>query len=266
MNLQEFLEDFQKDTRIEVLKDEEILFSGCARNLTKEKSCSYWVVPGKVVFAEGVMKIEVVQFDELHGRDGKNITIDFDSVFACISEEVGDDSNARQLSKNLLTKARDYVELREQWDSLSPEELKRRNSERSSLHDAFILNLNILAEYLEEKTKRTQIWRRELGDRRKKLGDFAEYIVKKVADIKERIDILEAIIWAQEHHDQITDLIDSSPDWRAAKNKLREKCGVDDSQSKVILDMRTKAFCMDSRKKIWEEFLQSHKKLEIWES
>lgn len=30
MNLQEFLEDFQKDTRIEVLKDEEILFSGCA--------------------------------------------------------------------------------------------------------------------------------------------------------------------------------------------------------------------------------------------
>ena len=30
--------------------------------------------------------LAVVQFDELHGRDGKNITIDFDSVFACISE------------------------------------------------------------------------------------------------------------------------------------------------------------------------------------
>ena len=188
MNLQEFLGDFQKDTRIEVLKDEEILFSGCAGNLTKEKSCSYWVVPGKVVFAEGVMKIEVVQYDELHGRDGKNITIDFDSVFACISDEVGDDSNARQLLKNLLTKARDYVELREQWDRLAPEELKRRNSERSSLHDAFILDLNILAEYLEEKTKRMQIWRRELGDNRKQLGDFAEYIVKKVTDIKESIN------------------------------------------------------------------------------
>ena len=76
MNLQEFLEDSQKDTRIEVLKDEEILVSGCVGNLTKEKSCSYWVVPGKVVFAEGVMKIEVVQYDELHGRDGKNITIE----------------------------------------------------------------------------------------------------------------------------------------------------------------------------------------------
>lgn len=132
--------------------------------------------------------LAVVQFDELHGRDGKNITIDFDSVFACISEEVGDDSNARRLLKNLLTNARDYVELREQWDRLSPEELKRRNSERSSLHDAFILDLNILAEYLEAKTKRTQIWRRELGDSRKQLGDFAEYIVKKVTDIKESIN------------------------------------------------------------------------------
>ena len=153
MNLQEFLEDFQKDTRIEVLKDEEILFS-----------------------------------DELHGRDGKNITIDFDSVFACISEKVGDDSNARRLLKNLLTNARDYVELREQWDRLLPEEVKRRNSERSLLHDAFIADLNILAEYLEAKTKRTQIWRCELGDSRKQLGDFAEYIVKKVTDIKESIN------------------------------------------------------------------------------
>lgn len=191
MNLQEFLEDFQKDTRIEVLKDEEILFSDCTGNLAKEKSCSYWVVPGKVVFAEGVMKIEVVQYDDLHGRDGKNITIDFDSVFACISEEVGDDSNARRLSKNLLTKARDYMELRVQWDRLSPEEMKRRNPERSLLHDAFIVDLNTLAEYLEEKTKRTQIWRRELGDSRRQLGDFAEYIVKKVTDIKESMNILE---------------------------------------------------------------------------
>lgn len=191
MNLQEFLEDFQKDTRIEVLKDEEILFSGCAGNLTKEKSCSYWVVPGKVVFAEGVMKIVVVQLDKFHGRHEKRSTIDFSANFTCICEEVGDDLNARRLSKNLLAKARDYMELRVQWDRLSPEEMKRRNPERSLLHDAFIADLNTLAEYLEEKTKRTQIWRCELGNSRKQLGDFAEYIVKKVTDIKESMNILE---------------------------------------------------------------------------
>lgn len=266
MDLQEFLENFQKDTRIDVWKDEEILFSGCAGNLPKEKSCSYWVVPGKVVFAEGVMKIVVVQLDELHGRHGKKSTIDFAAIFTCISDEVGDDLNARRLSKNLLTKAQDYMELREQWDRFSPEEIKRRNPERSLLHDVFIADLNTLAEYLEEKTKRTQMWRCKLGDRRKRLGDFAEYIVKKITDIRERISILEAIIWAQENHDQIMDLMDSSPDWRTAKNALNVKCGFDDSQSTAIVDMRMRVFCIESREKIQEELIFAQKKLEIWES
>lgn len=87
------------------------------------------------------------------------------------------DPGTEQLYSEMMERAREYVAIRRKWNDFSPQELKLKNAERSQLHDLFICSLDKLAEYLGDINSRKAIWRASLGNDRRRLGEFAEYLV-----------------------------------------------------------------------------------------
>ena len=75
-------------------------------------------------------------------------------------------------------------------------------------------------------------------------------------DKSERIKILEAIIWVQEHHNQVMYLSDISADSNDYRNHLMEQYGFDYVQAQAIVDMRSKAFTMKYREEAKEELME----------
>ena len=262
-NLQDFLDNFSPDTRIEIFSASGRVFDGVVKNLSENEGCLYWIVPEEISFIDSKMQILVEHQEEVNRKIEEKNRISYDAIFSCICDEIKEDRDAQLLFKNVQAKARDYVALRRQWNMLSPEELCRRNSERSLLHDLFIDEIDSLAESLKSKTKESTVWRKALGNERECLGDFAEYLVKKEEDIKEGISNLEAIIWAQEHHNQIMYLVDSSLECCSAKIQLMDTYGYTENQSDAIMDMRTKGFCRNERMKAKEDLIKLQKELEM---
>lgn len=68
-----------------------------------------------------------------------------------------------------------------------------------------------------------------------------------IGEISERITIVEAIIWAQEHHNQVMYLADKAYDWLQAECNLVEQYGFDKMQADAIMHMRNKDFSVKSR-------------------
>lgn len=66
-----------------------------------------------------------------------------------------------------------YAHLRAQW-KITPKE-ERNNDNRTVLHDSVIHSLNQLSIYMGYKHLDNS-WRVQLGDQRKRIGDFACYV------------------------------------------------------------------------------------------
>ena len=89
--------------------------------------------------------------------------------------------DAVELYNELIEAAIKYAEIRAKWAIMDREQKIEKDSYRTSLHNAFILQINILARFLR-KSGKPALWRDELGDEeadsifRKVIGDFACYL------------------------------------------------------------------------------------------
>ena len=81
---------------------------------------------------------------------------------------------------------------------------------------------------------------------------------------KERAHILEGLLIAQDHIDEVIQIIRSSYD--DAKEKLMERFGLSDVQAQTILDMRLKALQGLEREKLQNEYEELEKKIAYFES
>ncbi|MGN0494769.1 MAG: hypothetical protein ACI4GW_00940 [Lachnospiraceae bacterium] len=182
---------------------------------------------------------------------------DTKSDFVIILREMMNDANSLESIKvqlmDVIQQAKHYSYYRKCWDSFSLQELSQRNKERTEMHDLFIIELNRLADNVVKATGRETSWRDLLGNDRKILGDFAEYIADYTDSIKERISILEAVAWAQEHHNQIMYMSDTAKDYEDFKCQLMEQYGFDENQAQAIIDMSNRNFTMQERERVREE-------------
>ena len=97
-------------------------------------------------------------------------------IFKEIRNSINDtDEDAKELYEDFLDGAFKYASIRSLWLTMSKDEKIERDKERTFKHDSIINRVNILARYLE-KMGNDISWRAELGDSRKRIGDFACYI------------------------------------------------------------------------------------------
>ena len=95
---------------------------------------------------------------------------------------IGNDEDAMEYYRDILSKALEYVEYRANWALWSREEKLEKDDYRTSCHNNLILNFNIFARYMKSQGHSTE-WRDVLGDEtvhpytRKRIGDFACYLV-----------------------------------------------------------------------------------------
>ena len=92
-----------------------------------------------------------------------------DSIKACSLEDKMDFWN------HTLRLAADYSNTRNRWELLSTKERISADKSRTMEHDAFIISVNVLARIAAAEGIDNS-WRKELGDNRKRLGDFACWI------------------------------------------------------------------------------------------
>jgi hypothetical protein len=80
-----------------------------------------------------------------------------------------------ELKKTLFKSAIRYSSLRSEWMLLEREERKNMDEERSRAHNVFIDDCNIMSRNMIANGEDAS-WRKELGNDRKVIGDFACYI------------------------------------------------------------------------------------------
>lgn len=96
--------------------------------------------------------------------------------------EIGKDEDALELYEELVTAANKYSSFRSAWCLWTVEEKREKDESRSMCHNSLIVKFNQLARCLRMQGKSAD-WRDELGeeaehpDNRKRIGDFACYIV-----------------------------------------------------------------------------------------
>lgn len=79
-------------------------------------------------------------------------------------------------------------------------------------------------------------------------------------DKMKRIQILEAIIWAQEHQHQVMDLSDISENGNDYREQLMKQYGFDYDQTQTIMDMRIKAFTIQEKERTKAELSELKEK------
>lgn len=85
------------------------------------------------------------------------------------------DKDASELYCDWLEAAFTYASVRSGWLMLSKEQKMENDAARTAKHDTVIIRLNVLARYLQSVGKNVS-WYDELGDSRKRIGDFACYV------------------------------------------------------------------------------------------
>lgn len=93
-----------------------------------------------------------------------------------MAAEIGRDADSLSLYQDLLTTATKYADYRAHWTLWGREEKAENDSYRTSAHNSAIDSLNILARCLRAQGK-AAAWRDRLGDDRRRIGDFACYLV-----------------------------------------------------------------------------------------
>lgn len=92
------------------------------------------------------------------------------TVHICKSEDKDEFVN------EMIEKATKYTNVRANWEVWDREKRINEDRGRSIMHNAFIDSLNILARLLKADGIETP-WRDQLGDHRKRIGDFACFLV-----------------------------------------------------------------------------------------
>lgn len=95
-------------------------------------------------------------------------------IYGEIVEEAPDGNQAfDEAWDNAIEKMTAYADLRAHW-KITPK-LQRNNDQRTVKHDNVIASLDQLAECMKEQNLNAD-WREELGNQRKRIGDFACYV------------------------------------------------------------------------------------------
>ncbi len=91
----------------------------------------------------------------------------------CVGKISADDKD--EFYNEMLQKAFEYTSIRCEWELLSNDERSEKDPYRTSVHDGFITSLNIIARLAGQEGVDAS-WLGKLGDKRKRIGDFACFL------------------------------------------------------------------------------------------
>lgn len=254
MNLFDFLESWHPNTLIIVEVEDNIIFEGTVKDIPLEISCKYWVQEG-TVRKDGEKVVIPVEYEaEINRRIEEQNSISFSDILSNILSIIDSNDYLKEAFESMVRSAHSYTYYRKNWNRFSIETLGRCNKERTINHDSFIEAINSLSGLIEEESISGLVpWRVALGNDRKIIGDFAEYIIDRLEKAKERIEILESIKWAQEHQNQVYYIVEHALDSIDAKIQIMQQFKFSENQAQAIIDMRVRAFSVDEREKIANE-------------
>ena len=254
MNLFDFLENWHPNTLIIVEVEDNIIFEGTVKDIPLEISCKYWVQEG-TVRKDGEKVVIPVEYEaEINRRIEEQNSISFSDILSNILSIIDSNDYLKEAFESMVRSAHSYTYYRKNWNRFSIETLGRCNKERTMNHDSFIEAINSLSGLIEEESISGLVpWRVALGNDRKIIGDFAEYIIDRLEKAKERIEILESIKWAQEHQNQVYYIVEHALDSIDAKIQIMQQFKFSENQAQAIIDMRVRAFSVDEREKIANE-------------
>lgn len=254
MNLFDFLENWYPNTLIIVEVEDNIIFEGTVKDIPLEISCKYWVQEG-TVRKDGEKVVIPVEYEaEINRRIEEQNSISFSDILSNILSIIDSNDYLKEAFESMVRSAHSYTYYRKNWNRFSIETLGRCNKERTINHDSFIEAINSLSGLIEEESISGLVpWRVALGNDRKIIGDFAEYIIDRLEKAKERIEILESIKWAQEHQNQVYYIVEHALDSIDAKIQIMQQFKFSENQAQAIIDMRVRAFSVDEREKIANE-------------
>lgn len=254
MNLFDFLENWHPNTLIIVEVEDNIIFEGTVKDIPLEISCKYWVQEG-TVRKDGEKVVIPVEYEaEINRRIEEQNSISFSDILSNILSIIDSNDYLKEAFESMVRSAHSYTYYRKNWNRFSIETLGRCNKERTINHDSFIEAINSLFGLIEEESISGLVpWRVALGNDRKIIGDFAEYIIDRLEKAKERIEILESIKWAQEHQNQVYYIVEHALDSIDAKIQIMQQFKFSENQAQAIIDMRVRAFSVDEREKIANE-------------
>lgn len=254
MNLFDFLENWHPNTLIIVEVEDNIIFEGTVKDIPLEISCKYWVQEG-TVRKDGEKVVIPVEYEaEINRRIEEQNSISFSDILSNILSIIDSNDYLKEAFESMVRSAHSYTYYRKNWNQFSIETLGRCNKERTINHDSFIEAINSLSGLIEEESISGLVpWRVALGNDRKIIGDFAEYIIDRLEKAKERIEILESIKWAQEHQNQVYYIVEHALDSIDAKIQIMQQFKFSENQAQAIIDMRVRAFSVDEREKIANE-------------
>ncbi|RGD80976.1 hypothetical protein DWY35_09370 [Ruminococcus sp. AF25-13] len=254
MNLFDFLENWHPNTLIIVEAEDYIIFEGTVKDIPLETSCKYWVQEG-TVRKDGEKVVIPVKYEaEINRRIEEQNSISFSDILSNILSIIDSNDYLKEAFESMVRSAHSYTYYRKNWNRFSIETLGRCNKERTINHDSFIEAINSLSGLIEEESISGLVpWRVALGNDRKIIGDFAEYIIDRLEKAKERIEILESIKWAQEHQNQVYYIVEHALDSIDAKIQIMQQFKFSENQAQAIIDMRVRAFSVDEREKIANE-------------
>ena len=254
MNLFDFLENWHPNTLIIVEAEDYIIFEGTVKDIPLETSCKYWVQEG-TVRKDGEKVVIPVKYEaEINRRIEEQNSISFSDILSNILSIIDSNDYLKEAFESMVRSAHSYTYYRKNWNRFSIETLGRCNKERTINHDSFIEAINSLSGLIEEESISGLVpWRVALGNDRKIIGDFAEYIIDRLEKAKERIEILESIKWAQEHQNQVYYIVEHALDSIDAKIQIMQQFKFSENQAQAIIDMRVRAFSVDERENIANE-------------
>ena len=254
MNLFDFLENWHPNTLIIVEAEDNIIFEGTVKDIPLEISCKYWVQEG-TVRKDGEKVVIPVEYEaEINRRIEEQNSISFSDILSNILSIIDSHDYLKETFESMVRSAHSYTYYRKNWNRFSIETLGRCNKERTINHDSFIEAINSLSGLIEEESISGLVpWRVALGNDRKIIGDFAEYIIDRLEKAKERIEILESIKWAQEYQNQVYYIVEHALDSIDAKIQIMQQFKFSENQAQAIIDMRVRAFSVDEREKIANE-------------
>ena len=254
MNLFDFLENWHPNTLIIVEVEDNIIFEGTVKDIPLEISSKYWVQEG-TVRKDGEKVVIPVEYEaEINRRIEEQNSISFSDILSNILSIIDSNDYLKEAFESMVRSAHSYTYYRKNWNRFSIETLGRCNKERTINHDSFIEAINSLSGLIEEESISGLVpWRVALGNDRKIIGDFAEYIIDRLEKAKERIEILESIKWAQEHQNQVYYIVEHALDSIDAKIQIMQQFKFSENQAQAIIDMRVRAFSVDEREKIANE-------------
>ena len=204
----------------------------------------------------------VEMIKEIIERNRKEVD-EIKKIYNDFYESAKEDAEARRLFKSLYQKTNDYIECKRRWECLSDIDACKINGERSELHEILIQAFQEMLEYTEKQgekySKNTFDWNRN------NIAAFTDELVFRKEDLEARIHIIEALQWAQNHSEQIIEVIEGAEDYYDARAKVRETFGFGHTQAQSVTEMRVRAFCEIEREKLSGQLEKFREKMELFQ-